>query len=60
MVVDVDNERMLLNPIAQGNTEAFSVIFNRYQDKIFTFCAHILQSDMLAEEVVQEVIVKLP
>jgi len=59
MSIEIENEKEWLHRIAQGDSAAFTFIFDRYQHKVFTFCYHILQSEVLAEEVVQEVMLKL-
>jgi RNA polymerase sigma-70 factor (ECF subfamily) len=59
MIPEVNDEKILLQRIALGDSEAFSVIFNRYKNKVLSFCTHILQSNILAEEVLQEVMLKL-
>lgn len=55
----VDEEFLLLQKIAVGDTEAFARIFHYYQPIIYTFSLPILKSETLAEEVVQEVMLKL-
>ncbi|MEO6521793.1 MAG: RNA polymerase sigma-70 factor [Mucilaginibacter sp.] len=53
------NEQDLLFKIAEGDPNAFRIIFNKYHNKIYTFSLRILQSDIVAEEVVQETMLKL-
>lgn len=53
------DEKTLLDAVATGNTRAFTVIYNFYQPRIYSFCLSILHSEQLAEEVVQEALLKL-
>lgn len=54
-----EEEFLLLQKIAGGDTEAFARIFHYYHPIIYTFSLPILKSETLAEEVVQEVMLKL-
>ncbi len=54
-----EEEFLLLQKIAGGDTEAFARIFHHYHPIIYTFSLPILKSETLAEEVVQEVMLKL-
>jgi len=53
------NESELLAKVAEGDQRAFTVLYEKYNPKIFTFAFRILQSEALAEEVVQETLLKL-
>ncbi|MCX2473444.1 RNA polymerase sigma-70 factor [Pedobacter sp. MC2016-05] len=52
-------EEELLIALKQGNEEAFSAIYKLYVKKIYAFTLNILKSPVVAEDVVQEVFVKL-
>lgn len=52
-------ERLLLEELAQGNQEAFQKIFERYYAKILCFISGIIKSDDEAEDLCQEVFVKI-
>lgn len=49
---------LLLNA-AQGNHHAFKLIYEKYHAKLYTFSLRILLSEDMAEEVVQEAMLKL-
>ncbi|GAA4444403.1 RNA polymerase sigma-70 factor [Ravibacter arvi] len=44
---------------AEGNQEAFSHLFYAYKDKVYTVALRLTEASVLAEEVVQEVFIKL-
>ena len=52
-------ERLLLEELAQGNQEAFQKIFERYYAKILCFISGIIKFDDEAEDLCQEVFVKI-
>ncbi|WP_316816542.1 RNA polymerase sigma-70 factor [Pedobacter nyackensis] len=52
-------EKDLLTKVSVGDQNAFKMICDYYYHKIFTFSVRILHSDLLAEEVVQETMLKL-
>lgn len=56
---DLINEDLLLSKVACGDHKAFEIIYNRYNNKIYTFSIRILHSQILAEEVVQETMLKI-
>lgn len=55
----LDNESELLGRIAEGDQRAFTTLYEFYHRKIYTFALSILQSETLAEEVVQESMLKI-
>lgn len=55
----LDNEAELLAKIASGDQHAFRIIFEKYHNKVYTYASRILTEDMLAEEVVQETMLKI-
>jgi RNA polymerase sigma-70 factor (ECF subfamily) len=52
-------EKELLLRIAEDDTAAFAVLFNQYKDKIYTIGFKITGSAFFAEEVVQDIFMKL-
>jgi RNA polymerase sigma-70 factor (ECF subfamily) len=52
-----DHELIIL--VAQGDHEAFSVLFRRHHRKVFSVAKAMTKSDLIAEEVVQEVFIKV-
>lgn len=53
------NEKDLLRRIAEGNEQAFRVLFDTYNKQLFTFAEGMLKSAADAEEVVQETFTKV-
>lgn len=53
------SEQELLRRIAEGSPAAFKVIYDRYQKKVYSRARFFLKSEVLAEEVLQEVMLKL-
>ncbi|MFN0290152.1 RNA polymerase sigma-70 factor [Pedobacter helvus] len=49
----------LLQEIAQGDQRAFRTLYNSYHRKIYTFALKYIKSENQAEEIVQEVFMKL-
>lgn len=53
------DERDLLVQVAQGDQEAFGTLFHRYRHKILYFAWRFLQSESKAEDVLQEIFLKV-
>lgn len=53
------NERSCLFEISQGNQVEFTRLFNAYKDKFYTIAYKITESAALAEEIVQDVFLKI-
>lgn len=53
------DERELFALISRSNEQAFAEIYLRYADKLYLHVAKLLKEDSWAEEIVQEVFVKL-
>ncbi|MCR8556935.1 sigma-70 family RNA polymerase sigma factor [Mucilaginibacter sp. BJC16-A38] len=53
------DERELLAKVAAGDQRAFKLLYEVYKKKIYTYSAGLLHSDILAEEVMQEVFLKI-
>ncbi len=58
-MVNTYNEKHLLLLVSKGSTEAFHKIFDHYRDKIFSFAMYLTKTDFLAEEITQEVFVRI-
>lgn len=58
-VKTLPKESELLRRIAEGDQFAFKVIYDRYQGHVYSRALYLLKSDILAEEVLQEVMLKL-
>lgn len=59
IVKSLENERELLAKIAQGDQHAFRIIYNKYGKKVYTHAFQLLHSAVEAEEMLQEVFLKL-
>ncbi len=53
------NEKKLLARIAQDDAEAFTRLFHLYRNRIYSIAHRISGSDSLAEEVVQDIFMKV-
>lgn len=52
-------ERQLLLLVSKGNQRAFKELFEIHKDNVYSFALYITQNDYIAEEITQEVFVKL-
>lgn len=53
------NERELLGKTAERDQRAFKILYDRFSPKVYTHALHLLHSIQLAEEMVQEVFLKV-
>ena len=53
------NEKELLQRTAEGDEAAFSVIFNTFRNKIYTVAYKLTESQTYAEEILQDVFLKV-
>jgi RNA polymerase sigma-70 factor (family 1) len=58
-VVRQYDEKSILISVAQGDEIAFEVLFNQYKNKILFFAWKFLQSESKAEDVLQEIFLKV-
>lgn len=56
---DLNNEQELLEKVAQGNEAAFGQLFNSHRDRIYTIAFKISKSSVIAEEIVQDVFLRI-
>lgn len=56
---NLNDEKELLLLVATGNAKAFSQLFHQYSPKVYAYALKLVKSDTLAEEIVQEVFVKI-
>ncbi|WP_316788298.1 RNA polymerase sigma-70 factor [Pedobacter frigoris] len=56
---DFNDEKALLHQVSTGDSRAFSIFFHRYSPKVYTYALKIVKSESLAEEITQEVFVKI-
>ncbi|PWV56141.1 RNA polymerase sigma factor [Chitinophaga sp. S165] len=54
-----DNEKILLQRIREGAQDAFKAIYARYNEKIYSLAYHLTRSEVVAEEIVQDVFLKV-
>ncbi|KAA2238943.1 sigma-70 family RNA polymerase sigma factor [Chitinophaga agrisoli] len=55
----LDNEKVLFQLIAEGSQEAFAAVYARYHEKIYSLSFHLTKSEVVAEEIVQDVFLKV-
>ena len=53
-----NNDQILINQIIEGDTNAFSVLVDRYKDLVFTLALRMLKNREEAEEVAQDTFIK--
>jgi RNA polymerase sigma-70 factor (ECF subfamily) len=51
--------KLLLQQVASGNEQAFSSLYHHYNPRIYSAAMHYLKNETLAEEIVQEVFLKI-
>ncbi len=56
---DPVSDESLLEAIAEGQTRAFELLYDRYSPRLFGLALKILQNQSLAEDVIQEVFVSI-
>lgn len=53
------NEKELLQQVAEGSETAFRTLFDKYCQKIYVLAMYLTHSDVLSEEIVQDVFMKV-
>ncbi|MBX2924244.1 MAG: RNA polymerase sigma-70 factor [Chitinophagaceae bacterium] len=53
------NESTLLCQLADGNREAFRILYDNYRDKLFYYALRLTGSKQAAEDILQEVFIKV-
>jgi len=59
VVKEIYNEESLLIRITEGDSNAFNILFHQNKNKVYTYAIKVLQSELYAEEVVQDVFMKI-
>lgn len=59
MINHSNKEKELLLRIAEGDEKAFTELFNAFDPKVYPFVLKMVKSESLAEEITQEVFVKI-
>jgi RNA polymerase sigma-70 factor (ECF subfamily) len=54
-----NNERDLMRQVVIGNENAFAQLFHAYKDKLYSFILCIAESNLVAEDIVQDVFLKI-
>ncbi len=52
-------DKQLFKEVSEGNEQAFQLVFKRYYQRMFSFAGTVVKSPHLAEEIVQEVFIRL-
>lgn len=52
-------EKLLIKELADGNNKAFRKLFDTYRDDVYGYSISMLKSKVLAEEIVQDVFLKI-
>ena len=52
-------EKALLQKIAEGDEQSFRIIYDHYRPKIYKYALRLTESETAAEEILQEVFIKL-
>lgn len=55
----ISEEKDILLQVAQGDERAFRILFNKYHHKLGSYIYHITRSQELAQEIVQDVFLKI-
>ena len=53
------HENTLLHQVAQGDEKAFRTVFDHYRDALYSFALKITRQETIAEEIVQDVFIKI-
>ncbi|MHA4810924.1 RNA polymerase sigma factor [Flavitalea flava] len=57
--ISIHEEKALIAQVAKSDENAFRMLFARYRHKVFYIARKLLQSDSLAEDVLQEIFLKI-
>ena len=55
----INNDQIIINQIIEGDTNAFSVLVDRYKDLVFTLALRMVKNREEAEEVSQDTFIKV-
>jgi RNA polymerase sigma-70 factor (ECF subfamily) len=59
MQVSMLNDQQLISSYLEGNEKAFQELLNRYEQKIYTSIYLFVKDDALAQDIFQEVFIKI-
>ncbi len=54
-----EKEKLILKQVSQGSEEAYAQLFHAYKDKLFAFIRRITTSDEKAEDLMQDIFLKI-
>ena len=57
--LSLPNETDLLTLVAEGDEKAFGILYHHYRPKIYSYAFHLFRNTALADELVQEVFLKV-
>lgn len=57
-VIPLHEERELLGKTAERDQRAFKILYDKFSPKVYAHAFHLLHTEQLAEEMVQEVFLK--
>jgi len=53
------NDAELISKVVHGDQRAFLALYDRYSNRVYTLIFHMINDEMLAEEVLQETFLRL-
>ncbi len=59
MGYNIEQDYLLQNEVSKGDQQAFTVLFDRYHNRLFHFILNLVKSREVAEELVMDVFLKL-
>lgn len=57
--VSINSELILISEIAEGNESAFQLLFEKFHQQVYAFSLKLLKNQQLAEDITQEVFIKI-
>ena len=56
---DPEDSRQTLDDLRRGSAEAFQILYNKYNKKVYRFCLRMLGSQDIAKDAYQEIFIKI-
>lgn len=53
------SDKQLFNEVSIGDERAFRILYNRYYQRMYSFACKVVKSSHVAEEIIQEVFIRL-
>ncbi|WP_026953514.1 RNA polymerase sigma-70 factor [Algoriphagus vanfongensis] len=57
--ISFNSELVLISEISEGNEGAFRFLFDKYHQRVYAFCLKFVKNQQLAEDITQEIFIKL-